>query len=161
MHLHVAYPRPLCHRFLRLSFVFYDKKSSQISPHFAIFCYVVFALIARCRHLLKTTHNCAQLRTTTHNYAQLRTMVDFIVLSIKVVFFISHGFFITINSMILYFKHIIHIDDFPFNGHPPIVMYYVGLHRYNIHLNSCHFSECISKVNRSHDINSCTSACII
>ena len=28
------------------------------------------------------------------------------------------GFFITINSMILYFKHIIHIDDFPLNGHP-------------------------------------------
>ena len=31
----------------------------------------------------------------------------------------SHGLFITINSMILYFKHIIHIDDFPLNGHPP------------------------------------------
>ena len=31
----------------------------------------------------------------------------------------THGFFITINSMILYFKHIIHIDDFPLNGHPP------------------------------------------
>ena len=30
-----------------------------------------------------------------------------------------HGFFITMNSMILYFKHIIHIDDFPLNGHPP------------------------------------------
>ena len=24
----------------------------------------------------------------------------------------------TINGMILYFKHIIHIDDFPVNGHP-------------------------------------------
>ena len=34
-----------------------------------------------------------------------------------------HGFFITINSMILYFKHIIHIDDFPLNGHPPSVYY--------------------------------------
>ena len=32
-----------------------------------------------------------------------------------------HGFFITINSMILYFKHIIHIDDFPLNGHPPSI----------------------------------------
>ena len=32
---------------------------------------------------------------------------------------VSNGFFITINSMILYFKHIIHIDDFPLNGHPP------------------------------------------
>ena len=31
----------------------------------------------------------------------------------------THGFFITINSMILYFKHIIHIHDFPLNGHPP------------------------------------------
>ena len=31
----------------------------------------------------------------------------------------THWFFITINSMILYFKHIIHIDDFPLNGHPP------------------------------------------
>ena len=28
-----------------------------------------------------------------------------------------HRFFITINSMILYFKHIIHIDDFPLNRH--------------------------------------------
>ena len=35
----------------------------------------------------------------------------------------THGFFITINSMILYFKHIIHIDDFPLNGHPPSVYY--------------------------------------
>ena len=35
----------------------------------------------------------------------------------------THGFFITINSMILYFKHIIHIDDFPLNGHPPSVNY--------------------------------------
>ena len=25
----------------------------------------------------------------------------------------THGFFITINSMIIYFKHIIHIDDPP------------------------------------------------
>ena len=24
-----------------------------------------------------------------------------------------------INCMILYFNHIIHIDDFPLNGHPP------------------------------------------
>ena len=32
---------------------------------------------------------------------------------------ITHGFFITINSMILYFKHIIHIDDFLLNGHTP------------------------------------------
>ena len=31
----------------------------------------------------------------------------------------THGFFITNNSMILYFKRIIHIDDFPLNGHPP------------------------------------------
>ena len=31
----------------------------------------------------------------------------------------THGFFITINSMILYFKLIIHIDDSPLNGHPP------------------------------------------
>ena len=32
---------------------------------------------------------------------------------------ITPGFFITINSMILYFKHIMLIDDFPLNGHPP------------------------------------------
>ena len=25
--------------------------------------------------------------------------------------------------MILYFKHIIHIDDFPLNGHPPSYLY--------------------------------------
>ena len=25
--------------------------------------------------------------------------------------------------MILYFKHIIHIDDFPLNGHPPSTMF--------------------------------------
>ena len=35
----------------------------------------------------------------------------------------THGFFITINSMILYFKHIIHIDDFLLNGHPPSCSY--------------------------------------
>ena len=34
-----------------------------------------------------------------------------------------HRFFITINSMILYFKHIIRIDDFPLNGHPPSIYY--------------------------------------
>ena len=41
-----------------------------------------------------------------------------------------HGFFITINSMILYFKHIIHIDDFSLNGHPPskILSIYPGEH---------------------------------
>ena len=34
------------------------------------------------------------------------------------------GVFITINSMILYmyFKHIIHIDDYPLNGHPPSII---------------------------------------
>ena len=36
-----------------------------------------------------------------------------------------HGFFITNNSMILYFKHIIHIDDFSLNGHPPSDMLFV------------------------------------
>ena len=35
----------------------------------------------------------------------------------------THGLFITINSMILYFKHIIHIDEFPLNGHPPSCTY--------------------------------------
>ena len=83
MRLDVTYPRPLCHLFLRLSIFFCDKKSSYISPHFAIFYYVVLVLIARWRHrrLPKTTHNCARLRTTTHNYAQLSTMVDFIVIN--------------------------------------------------------------------------------
>ena len=28
-----------------------------------------------------------------------------------------------INSMIQYFKHIIHIDDFPLNGHPLSIIY--------------------------------------
>ena len=35
----------------------------------------------------------------------------------------THGFFKTINSMILYFKHIIHIHEFPLNGHPPNCLY--------------------------------------
>ena len=34
------------------------------------------------------TKNYAQLRTTSHKYAQLRAMVDFIVLSIKLVFMV-------------------------------------------------------------------------
>ena len=34
------------------------------------------------------TKNCARLRTTTNDYAQLSTMVDFIVLSIKLVFMV-------------------------------------------------------------------------
>ena len=36
--------------------------------------------------------------------------------------YMSNWFFITINSMLLYFKHIIHIDDFPLNGHPPTII---------------------------------------
>ena len=29
--------------------------------------------------------------------------------------------------MILYFKHIIHIDDFPLNGHPPSAIINAGI----------------------------------
>ena len=87
----------------------------KIIINFATFCYVVFTLITRWRH--------HRLLKTTHNFAQLRTTVDFIVLSIKLVFMVLGVSYsrvlITINSMILYFKHIIHIDDFPLNGHPP------------------------------------------
>ena len=39
----------------------------------------------------KITHNCTRLRTTTHDYAQLSTMVDFIVLSIKLVCMVLYG----------------------------------------------------------------------
>ena len=39
----------------------------------------------------------------------------------------THGFFITINNMNLYFKHIIHIDDFPLNGHPPSYILYTAV----------------------------------
>ena len=74
----------------------------------------VSTLTARWRN---GTNYYAQLRTTPHNSAQLRAMVDFIFLSIQFVFMVIgfhiHGFFITSNSMILYFKHIMHIDDFP------------------------------------------------
>ena len=38
----------------------------------------------------------------------------------------THEFFITINSMILYLKHIIHIDDFPLNGQPPSIYITIG-----------------------------------
>ena len=76
--------------------------------------------------LRTTAHNCAQLRTTTHNYAQLRTMVDFIVSSIKLVFMILGISFSRVlynnYSMIVYVKHIINIDDFPLNVHPPSVV---------------------------------------
>ena len=59
--------------------------TTKIIINFATFCYVVFTLIARWRHrhLLKT-----RVRTTSHDYAQLSTMVDFIVLSIKLVFMV-------------------------------------------------------------------------
>ena len=68
--------------------------------------------------LLKTTHNFAQQRTTTHNYTH--NMVDFIVLSIQLVFMVlGVSYSRVLYIMILYFKHIIHIDDFPLNGHPP------------------------------------------
>ena len=40
----------------------------------------------------------------------------------KYVIKMSNVFCITINSMILYFKHIIHIDDFPLDGYPPSVL---------------------------------------
>ena len=39
----------------------------------------------------------------------------------------THGFFITINSMILYFKHIIHIDDFPLTGTCLVFNTWVGV----------------------------------
>ena len=96
----------------------------------------------RCRHrrllnIRTTAHNFAQLRTTTHNNAQLRTMVDYIVLSIELVFMVLGVSYsrvpITINSMILYFKHVIHIDDFQLNGLPPS-------YKYNMEMTQRHVS---------------------
>ena len=37
-----------------------------------------------------------------------------------------------IDSMLLNFKHIIHIDDFPLNGHPPSLYYYRRAVRKNL-----------------------------
>ena len=57
----------------------------------------------------------------------------------------THGFFITINSMILYLKHIIHIDDFPLNGHPTLDSFLLGPFlrmtrvEFSDGLNSCNF----------------------
>ena len=53
--------------------------TTKIIINFATFCNVVFALIARW---------CHRRLLLTKNYAQLRTMVDFIVLSIKLVFMV-------------------------------------------------------------------------
>ena len=44
----------------------------------------------------------------------------------------TDGFFITINSRLLHFKHIIHIDDFPLNGPPPCLYYYSRAVRKNL-----------------------------
>ena len=83
-------------RFLRLSFVLYDKKSKNVvSPQLrfldAIFMRQ-FSGVCRHRRLLK-------LRTTSHDYAQLSTMVDFIILSIQLVFMVLgvsfHGFLLS------------------------------------------------------------------
>ena len=76
--------------FLNLSFVFYDKKSKKnfASPQLRFLDAIFMRQFSRrCRHrrLLKTAHDFARLRTTTHDYAQLSTMVNFIVLSIKLV----------------------------------------------------------------------------
>ena len=78
----------------------------------------VATLTARCRNgknYVQSTHNCA-------NCAQLRTLVDFIVLSIKIVLTVLGVSYSRViynnNSMILYLTHIIHIDDFPVNGYP-------------------------------------------
>ena len=79
-----------------------------------------------CAQLRTTAHNCAQ-RTTAHNFAQLRTMVDFIVLSIQLVFMVLCVSYSRVlynkNSMILYFKHIIHIDEFPLLTGTRLVIY--------------------------------------
>ena len=86
-------------RFLGLYYVFYDKKSKKNRiATVAIFRCDLYAAVfpqmslppatKNCPRLRTTTHDYTRLRTTTHNYAQLSTMVDFIVLSIKLVFMV-------------------------------------------------------------------------
>ena len=68
---------------------FYENKSQIMLFYLdAIFTLQFSRRYRHRRRLRTTTHNCAQLRTTSRNYAQLRTMVDFIVVSIKLVFMV-------------------------------------------------------------------------
>ena len=122
MRLHVAYlyPRPFCHRFLRFSFVFTTK---------SIINNVAF------RHILRCLRCTFRIYVATARWRNGRCRAEYGNVEgsewrckrpsrvragarcTKYVSKMTHGFFITINSMVLYFKHIIHIDDFPLNEH--------------------------------------------
>ena len=73
----------VCPLFLRQT----NQKEFSIAT-FAIFRCDLYAEVFPQMSPPPPTKNCARLRTTTHDYAQLRIMVDFIVLSIKLVFMV-------------------------------------------------------------------------
>ena len=76
-------------RFLRLSFVFYHKNQKEFRiATVPIFRCDIYAAVVPQLSPPPPTKNCARLRTSTNDYAQLSTMVDFIVLSIKLVFMV-------------------------------------------------------------------------
>ena len=128
MRLRVAYPRPFCNRFLRLSFVFTTK--SNINN--VAFRHILRCL--RCTFRIYVANAIRQIRLIARwrngrcraEYGNVEgsegrckrpSRVRAGARCKKYVSKMTNGFFITINSMILYFKHIIHIDDFPLNEH--------------------------------------------
>ena len=76
MRLHIAYPRYL-DRFLRSIVLCFLREKNLTMSQFATDAIFRYDLYARCRH-----------RRLLKNYAQLRTVVDFIVLSIQLVFMV-------------------------------------------------------------------------
>ena len=82
-------------RFLRLSFVFTAKNQKEFRiATVAMFRCNLFAAVFPLMSPPPPTKHYAQLRTTTHDYTQLSTMVDFIVLSIKLVLGVSYSRFL-------------------------------------------------------------------
>ena len=135
MRLHVANTRPLCDRFLRFNycpFFFTKKIINNVAFRHILRCLCCsfridvatalrqIRLIAgwrngRCRAECGNVEGSEERCKRPGGRGGARSK--------KYVSKMTHGFFKTINSMILYFKHIIHIDDFPLNWPPPSSSY--------------------------------------
>ena len=136
LRLHVAYPRPLgrsLFAFVHRFFTTKNQKEFRISPQLRFLDAIFMRQFSRrCRHrytALATLTARWRYDTRCRVVAMSKSRPD----ASKM----THGFFITINSMILYFKHIIHIDDFPLNGHPPSFIIR-GKLIFLLHLSLCH-----------------------
>ena len=117
LRLHIASRRPLDHSLFAFVLCFLRQKIKKnfASPQLRFLDPIFMRqLSSMCRHRYTAVATLtARWRYGTRSRAVAMSKI------IPDVSKMTHGFFITNNSMILYSKHIIHIDDFPLNGHPP------------------------------------------